>query len=271
MRSNEKTKKEVVPVDPVEQGAVPTLSADALAAMSGASHASDATKPSDMMIPYLAIVQASSDYMKRNTAAYIPDAREGDIIDTLTLKLRAAAAFIVCKFETHYTTWKPNRGQLLCQWFTDDSGYRAARWMEPGCEYGAKVDAEGNDVVPAAIYYGLLLDENQGLAQPLICSLTSTQYAKARRWNALINMEIVSPDGRPFTPPCFSRIYHMTTAPEFDGPNGNKSWAGWKIEPGPFTLAHPKFGRAWFAKAQEFRKAVEEGVVRPMPPRQSVD
>lgn len=224
-----------------------------------------------MMIPYLAIVQASSDYMKRNTAAYIPDAREGDIIDTLSLKLRAAAAFIVCKFETHYTTWKPNRGQMVKQWFTDDSGYRAARWKEAGREFGPKVDAEGNDVVPAATYYGLLLDENQGFAQPLICSLTSTQYAKAGRWNALINFEMIDNEGLPFIAPAFARIYHMTTVPESRGPQGDESWAGWKIEPGPFTLAHPKFGAAWFAKAQEFRKAVEDGLVRPMPQQQSAD
>jgi hypothetical protein len=248
------------------------LSSEAMAKMAGAAHASDVVE-GGLLTPYLSIVQQISGYMKRTSPDYIEDAREGDIIDTLNLKLRAAAAFIVAKYEVHYTTWKPNNGPLVKQHFTDPSAYKRAQWKVVNGEtreFGPKTDADGNDVVPSMVYYGLLLADEQGFSQPIIVALSGTQYGKARRWNALINFEMVGPDGKPFIAPNFARIYHLTTVPETGGPGGDKSWAGWKIEPGPFTLNHPKFGEVWFAKASEFRKAVEDGLVRPMPPRENL-
>ena len=77
---------------------MPAVSDEDLALMQGQSHASDFTKD-DMATPYLTIVQGTSPYVKRNEPEFIPDAREGDILDTLTLRLRTIAAFIPAKYE----------------------------------------------------------------------------------------------------------------------------------------------------------------------------
>ncbi len=242
-------------IKPANQAPV-VLDEAALALMAQAAPTPD-FKRDDLLIPYLVIVQNTSPYVQRNDPLFIADAHAGDITDTLTLKLRAVAAVIPCKFERHYTTWKPNQGGLVKQWFTNSTAYDAA-----GEDFGTRKDAEGNDIVPTNVYYNLLLDEEAGTVLPIITSMAGTQFKKARRWNALIaSLELRGPDG-PFVAPIYSRIYHLSTVPES---NDQGSWMGWKIEPGPLTLTHPD-GRALFARAAEFRKAIESGVVRPATP-----
>jgi hypothetical protein len=228
------------------------LNDDMLAMMAGAKKTDD-FKSEDILIPYLQIVQSMSPYMKRNDPQYLPDAREGDIIDTLSLKLRDKAAFVPVKYEVRYTEWGPNQGGLVKQWGTDRSGYDAADG-----DYGTRRTEGGNDIVPSATYYGLLLDET-GTSQPVILSLTGTQAKKARRLATLISaLEFPGPDGEPFMPPMYSRVYALTAVPES---NDKGSWMGWRIEPGALLLT-VLGGKGLFLKAQKLREQVDAGAVK---------
>ena len=242
-------KKEVVAAT---EGALPALDSDMLALMAGARKTDD-FKQEDILVPYLQVVQTTSPYMKRNEAAYLPDAREGDIIDTLSLKLRERAAFVPVKYEVRYTEWEQNQGGLVKQWGTDSSGYDAAEG-----DFGTRVTSDGHDIVPAATYYGLLLDED-GTSQPVILSLTGTQAKKAKRLATLISaLELPTADGETFNPPMYSRVYALSTVPES---NDKGSWMGWRIEPGAMLLT-VKGGRGVFLKAQKLREQVDAGVVK---------
>jgi hypothetical protein len=237
----------------VQAAGVPALSPEDIALMQGASHETD-FKKEDLATPYLQIVQSTSGYMKRNDPAFIPDAKEGDIIDTLTLKLRQRAAFVPVKFEVHYTEWKPNRGPMVKQWGSDASGYEQAEGT-----YGTRKTADGNDIVPAGTYYGLLAEEDGSSSLPVVLSLTGTQAKKSRKLNALINaLEIPGVDD----PPMFSRVFALTSVGES---NDQGSWSGWKIEPGPMVLVCPG-GRTIFHKAKKLREQVDAGEVRTAAP-----
>lgn len=228
------------------------LNDDMLAMMAGAKKTND-FKAEDILVPYLQIVQSMSPYVKRNDPQYKADAREGDIIDTLTLKLRERAAFIPVKYEVRYTEWEPNQGGLVKQWGTDRSGYDAAEG-----DYGTRKTADGNDIVPSATYYGLLLDES-GTSQPVILSFTGTQAKKAKRLATLISaLEFTDANGESFTPPMYSRVYALTTVPES---NDKGSWMGWNIEPGSLVLT-VKGGKSLFMKAQKLREQVDAGTVK---------
>lgn len=234
------------------EAGLPALDNDMLAMMAGARKTDD-FKKEDILIPYLQIVQSMSPYVKRNDPQYLPDAREGDIIDTLTLKLRDKAAFVPVKYEVRYTEWKPNQGDMVKQWGTDRSGYDAAEG-----DFGTRTTADGNDIVPSATYYGLLLDES-GTSQPVILSLTGTQAKKAKRLATLISaLELTDANGDVFNPPMYSRVYALTTVPES---NDKGSWMGWRIEPGAMLLTVPG-GRALFKKAEKLREQVDAGEVR---------
>lgn len=227
------------------------ISADDLALMKQHQHKSD-FKKEDLATPWLIVVQSGSPYVKRNEPQFIENAREGDILDTLTLRPVQRVGFIPCKYESHITEWKPNRGGLVKQWMTDRSAYDAA-----GKDFGTRKNAEGNDLVPTAVFYGLTLYED-GMLVPTILSMGSTAMKTARRFSTLIDaLEVKDADGNSFTPPMYSRIYELTTVGES---NDQGSWATWKIEPGVMVLSVPG-GKGVFEKAAAFRKQIDEGTV----------
>ena len=226
----------------------------ALALMAGEAPTSD-FKAGDTLVPYLQIVQSTSAYVKRADASFIAEAREGDIIDTLSLKLRPSAHVIPVKFDTTYTEWKPNQGGIVKQWGTDSSGYDRARG-----DYGAKTTEAGTEIVPYATYYCLLLDDEGG-SQPVVLSLKGTEFKKSRRWNGLLSTEMRGPNGQPFIPPYYARVFVLTTVPES---NDQGSWSGWKIEPETFTLGLPN-GKYLFEKAKAFRESIVAGTTRAAP------
>ena len=223
----------------------------ALALMAGDAPTSD-FKSGDTLVPYLQIVQSTSAYVKRADAAFIANAREGDIIDTLTLKLRAEAFVIPVKFDTTYTEWKPNQGGIVKQWGTDSSGYDRARG-----DYGAKITEAGTEIVPYATYYCLLLDDEGG-SQPVVLSLKGTEFKKSRRWNGLLSTEMRAPNGAPFIPAYYARVFKLLTVPES---NDQGSWSGWRIEPHCLTLSLPE-GQYLYNKAKLFRESIVSGAVR---------
>lgn len=225
--------------------------AAALALMAGEAPTND-FKAGDTIVPYLQIVQSTSAYVKRSESAYIAEAREGDIIDTLSLTLRSEALVIPVKFDVTYTEWKPNMGGIVKQWGSDASGYNAASG-----DYGAKTTAAGTEIIPYATYYCLLLSSD-GSSQPVVLSMKGNEYKKSRRWNGLLSTEMRGPDGKPFIPAMYARVFRLTTVPES---NEKGSWMGWRIEPAGLTLALPE-GRYLFEKAKAFRESVIAGTAR---------
>ena len=232
-----------------------------------------------LIVPYLGIIQGTSGYIKRGDPAYIDSARVGDIIDTLALKPMESAVVIPCKYEDHVTEWevkierdrngqeKRGRGRLIKQWFTDHSKYHASqkRGRDDG-EGFPRITTEGNDINMVPTYYCLLY--NNGNVRPVVVTFASTQAKKSRRWNGLIDsVEFEGPNG-PFTAPIYAAMYKLSTVTEG---SGEKTFPGWKIEPVGLTLA-AKNGRHVWQRAQEVRKAVEEGQMRSAaPPRDVTD
>jgi len=258
--SKQKTEAAAPPTETEVVVAVNTLPANngvddaALALMAGDAPTSD-FKAGDTLVPYLQIVQSTSAYVKRADASFIANAREGDIIDTLTLTLRPEAFVIPVKFDTTYTEWKPNQGGIVKQWGTDSSGYDRARG-----DYGAKTTEAGTEIVPYATYYCLLLDDDGG-SQPVVLSLKGTEFKKSRRWNGLLSTEMRAPNGAPFIPAYYARVFKLTTVPES---NDQGSWSGWRIEPHCLTLSLPE-GQYLYNKAKLFRESIVAGTTRAAP------
>lgn len=241
------------------------LPKNAMERMAKSKHV-DTFKPGELMIPWFQIVQTSSGFMKKNNAAYIKDAAEGDLIDTVSHRLRSTQEIILLKFETHYTTWKPKGGPLVKQWFADPTGYNAASFPE-GRNYGAKIDGDNNEVRPSPMYYILMVDRTTGRADPATMSFASTQSKKTRRINTLAREDLPGPDGMPYTPPLYARTFDVKTVIENGkGDQADKSWGGWQVEVGDLVLSVPKYGEMWYAKAEAFRDQIELGNVRPHPP-----
>lgn len=246
---------------PATTSGLPALSADDLALMQAASATGTETfSMKQLVVPYLFIVQGSSDYVKRGQAKFIDAAREGDIMDSLLLTPLQEAHVIPCKFEDHSTEWKPNQGGLVKQYFTDHSKYHASQKKSADDFDGMpRLTQEGNEITLVPTYYCLLFNPQTGRGRPVVLPMASTQAKKSRRWNGLIDMlEFQGPNG-PFTAPIYARSYKLTTVPEKG--RDNTTFAGWKIEPSTLTLQLPN-GQGLWAQAQEVRRQVEDGIMR---------
>lgn len=229
----------------------------------------------DLVVPWLTLVQGTSGYVKRNDPNYNPDAREGDITDNLTKRLRATQSVILCRYEVHYTTWQPNGGKIVAQHFADPTAYNAAKFPiskktgKPN-NFGKKIDADGNEVKPTAVYYILAVDRQTGVFTPMTWGLGSTQFKKAKTINSLAREMMMSPKG-PYVPQIYARIFDLTSRGEQGEVEGQmKYWSGWVANPGEAVLERDengnyinRYGKMWVQAAIEFRKQVMAGQVKP--------
>jgi hypothetical protein len=267
--TNDKT--ENLPATQADREVAPVLDDEMMKMLQEAGSTNDFTA-GDLVVPWLSLVQTTGGYMKRNNANYDPNAKEGDITDNLTRRLRSHQAIILCRFETHYTTWGPDGGKLVKQWYQDASGYNAAKFpinKKTGkpMTFGKKVDADGNIVQPVNVYYILAVDLESGVFTPMTLGLASTQFSKAKKVNSLAR-EMMVVNGKPFIPPIYARIFDVTSCFEQGGESGDKSWAGWVFNPGASVLTH-QYGKLWFAAAKQFREEVLAGRVRPQAPEEA--
>lgn len=244
----------------VQNGGVPSLSADELALMQQASADAEAFSIRQVIVPYLFIVQGASDYVKRGTAKFIQGCAEGDIMDSLMLQPMQSALVIPCKYEDHSTEWRPNQGGMVRQYFTDHTKYHASQ-KKGATDFDGmpRITAEGNEITLVPTYYCLLVNE-AGYGRPVVLPMASTQAKKSRRWNGLIDaLQFAGPDGQPMTAPIYAQAFKLTTVPEKG--RDNTTFSGWKIEPAGLTLKMPTGRRLW-EQAQAVRKQVEEGVMK---------
>lgn len=269
---------------PAVRGGVPALSAEDLALMAeGAKTGTETFTIKQLVVPYLGIVQGTSNYVKPGTAGYVEGVGVGDIIDNLTLTPFKEVVAILCNYEEHWTEWsvtvdrdgKRKRADLVKMWFTDDSKYKVSQKRSPDDGDGfPRITAEGNDIVQTPTYYAMVIGAKLkgqtelviGGARPVVFPMGSTQAKKSRRLNGLIDiLTFTGPDG-PTTAPIYAQAFKFWSAPE---PAGDNTIMGWKFEPYGLTLQLPN-GRALWQRAQNIRKAVMEGQMRMAPPTRDV-
>lgn len=240
------------------------LDDEALNLLAGAK--TDDFTAGDTVVPWLVLVQTQGGYMKKGKATYNPDANEGDITDNLTHKLRSRQTVILVRFEVHYTTWQPKGGPMVKQHFQDATAYNRAKFPE-GKNYGTKIDSDGNEVKPTNVYYILAVDPETGVFTPMVWSLGSTQFGKAKKINSLAR-EMMVVGGKPFIPPIYARLFDLGSVIEHG--EADKQWAGWTYDVGPAVLSH-KYGKLWHEAAVKFREEVLSGNVRPALPSENDD
>lgn len=248
------------------------LSADDIALMEQAQGDVESFTINQVIVPRLIIVHGMSDYVKRGTAKFVDAARVGDIMDTLLLQPKSEVYFIPAIFEEHATEWKPNRGGIVRQYFSDHSKYEASAKRSADEFYGMpRKTSEGNDINLVPTYTGLLVNPETGSGRPVVLGFASTQAKKSRQMNGLIDaLTFKDADGNDKPAPIYAQVFKLTTVAENytvtkDGQTQQVTSPGWKIESAGLTLKL-RNGRALWAQAQEIRKQVKEGVMRGVAP-----
>lgn len=200
----------------------------------------------DLGTPFLSVLQKLSPELDEDKAKFMPDAKAGMIINSLTQTIYGGQGepmeFVPCGYQKCYVEWKDR----------DNGGGFVQTHGTPGILSGTERNNKGQDVltngnivVTTAYVFGFA-KTGDGWDRCVI-SFTSTQLKKSRQWLALMRgIKMDGPDGK-FTPPMFSHVYHISTLSES---NDKGSWYGWKIENGGLNEDRELIGESRTAAAE---------------------
>ena len=189
---------------------------------------------SELQIPFVRVIQALSPQIKPKDPLFIKDAKQGDAFNTVTGDYwvgEEGFEVVPCLQQTKYLEFIPR----------DQGGGGFVGELHPDSPQIAKATRSGGkETLP------------NGMFQPVIIDMKSTQLKVSRRWKTQIAMQkIKAPDGQLKTPALFATIWKFTTIEES---NDMGSWFNWSIEKSK-TIDD----KSLFLEAMNFRKSIEKG------------
>lgn len=148
---------------------------------------------SDMMIPFLKVVQSLSEETTPGKDKYNDQVRPGDIYDSVTRTIFKKAKVIICGLKKYYAEWTPEvRGTLVAKHKPNSdvikNAFREKRKTEKGSEFTLlKTSKDGNELIET---YGIvmLVKNDEGLLMPAVITLSKTSFKVGRQLSTLLTI-----------------------------------------------------------------------------------
>jgi|TARA_X000001382_G_scaffold93957_2_gene68495 hypothetical protein len=209
---------------------------------------------SELQIPFIRVIQALSPQIKKSDPAFIKDAGQGDAFNTVTGQFWSGEdgiTVIPCFQETKYLEFIPldqGGGFVGERKVTDPDLANTER-------NGAKeILPNGNELVKSDQHYCVIVGED-GMNQPAIVDMKSTQLKVSRRWKTQIAMQKVKDSkGQMRTPALYATMWKLSTTEES---NQMGTWYNWQVEKVGFIQ-----DKAMFDEAKSFRESIAKGEVK---------
>lgn len=217
-------------------------------------------------IPFLRILQTNSPQCEESSVDYVPGAKAGMFINSVTGQLydgKEGLVFLHCGFQRRFIRWAPR---------TSGSGYLGdyspseADALQMKGEVvshenrlyfinkaGETPDRKKNDQLSdTRSHYGLLLGD--GRASQVLLALSSTQIKKSKQMLSILSDAKMEMEGRLVTPPTWMTKIRLQTALE---QNDEGSWYGLKVQPEGFID-----DASIYAAGKAFNNMVKDGAVK---------
>lgn len=238
-----------------------------LAALAGefAGQGSQDATQADRQTPFLGLIQGLSPQLKRDKDQYLPDAKQGDIFNSVTGELfppvdddgkPAGLLVIPVFFQKVYNVWIDR----------DDGGGFLGSYRDKECTdpiFVSPMGAEGTDkhtdVIETANWW-VLAQSADGVWMPAIVSMKSTALKASRKWMTLVTMASNKFATSKGPAPMFLRTYRLTSVSET---NQSGDFYNWKAEDLDFATV------PLIKMAAELRKLILEGVLRAEPAKEA--
>ena len=179
----------------------------------------------DLALPFLKLLQNSSDETKKKHSSYVEGAEPGMFYNTVTKKLYDGAKgieVIPCFYKLTFPEWAPferKEGRPV----SPDRGADVLSQTKKDAS-GKDVLTNGNVIIKTANHFIIILTES-GIDKALV-AMKSTQLKVSRGWNSM--MKSISEKGKngTFNPPSFSHIYQLRSTEV----TGNFTWYGYNVK-----------------------------------------
>jgi len=210
---------------------------------------------SEMQIPFVRLLQPLSPQLNKKKSEYIEGASSGDAFNNVTGQYwdgEEGITVVPCFQTTKYLEFVPRdmgggfSGEIAP---TDPVLQRTER------QGSKEILPTGNELVKSDQHFCLVLDED-GMFQPVVIDMKSTQLKVSRRWKTMISMNRSKhpKTGALFTPPVFATTWKLHSVEES---NDQGSWSNWAVEKVGLVES-----RELLLEAKAFRDSVVAGEVK---------
>ena len=203
----------------------------------------------DLALPFLKLLQTSSDETKKKHANYVEGAEPGMFYNTVTKKLyngEKGIEVIPCFYKLTFPEWapferkegrpvSPDRGpEVLAKTKKDSSG--------------KDVLDNGNQIIKTANHFVIISGDKPEKA---LMAMKSTQLKVSRGWNSLMQDQFESdPKTNKNVPaPMFSRIYKLNSVEN----SGSFTWHGYRV-----SLLRKVDNASIYQMAREFHNSLKK-------------
>lgn len=210
---------------------------------------------SEMQIPFVRVAQSLSPQLNKKKPEFIDGLTVGDAFNTLTAERwegEKGLIVIPCFQTTKYLEFVPResgggfRGEIAAD---DPVLLRTNR------NGGKETLPNGNELVKSDQHFCLIVDED-GMTQPVVVDMKSTQLKVSRRWKTQIAMQKIKHPGtgQIITPPVFATLWRLTTVEET---NEKGDFYNWSVEKVGLVES-----RDLLLEAKTFRESIMRGEVK---------
>ena len=149
------------------------------------------TSASDMILPFLKVIQSQADEVTRGKDKYNENVHAGDIYDSVTRTIYKDAEIIICGIRKYYGEWEGDvRGRLIAKHRLDSAAVANARRIErispKGTPYYDLESAAGNRLEET--YGVVVVVKHNGVSIPATFTLAKSSIAIGKQLNTLLTM-----------------------------------------------------------------------------------
>jgi hypothetical protein len=210
---------------------------------------------SEMQIPFVRVAQSLSPQLNKKKPEYIEGLSAGDAYNTLTGQMWEAEKGLViipCYQTTKYLEFVPRESGGGFRGEINPNDPILQRTSRSGSK---EILPTGNELVKSDQHFCLIIDE-EGMTQPVVVDMKSTQLKVSRRWKTQIAMQKIKhpATGAIITPPVFATMWRLTTTEETNDKGDFYNWAIEKVG----TVE----SRDLLQEAKAFRESIMRGEVK---------
>ena len=210
---------------------------------------------SEMVIPFVRLAQSLSPQINKKKPEYIEGLSVGDAYNNVTGEWwpgETGLTVVPCYQVTKYLEFVPREsgGGFVGEIAPNDP--RIHNTTRSGSK---EILPNGNEIVKSDQHFCLVVAED-GMTQPVVVDMKSTQLKVSRRWKTQIAMKKVRhpKDGRLITPPVFASKWRLRAVEES---NDKGDFYNWVVEPEGLIE-----NRDILLEAKTFRDSVTAGEVK---------
>lgn len=149
------------------------------------------TSATDMILPFLKVIQSQADEVTRGKDKYNEKVKAGDIYDSVTRTIYDNPEIIICGIKKYYGEWEGDvRGRLIAKHKINSDAIKNAKKIDKlsarGIAYTELQSQAGNRLEET---FGVVcLVDQGGVSLPATFTLSKTAFAAGKTLNTLLTM-----------------------------------------------------------------------------------